>query len=104
MTRISTAVAILMLLGGLSLPNVASAEVKTVYLPGAHPRVVVLPVSTVPTRVANPAQAALTPVQVIARHSAMASAQRGTPRGNASAADHCARLIAAAEQQIRQNQ
>jgi len=77
----------------LLVPTLTSAQVKTTYIPGAHPRVVVVqPAQETPT--ANVVKAPLTPAQIIARHAPMAAAHRGGARVNYSAAAHCDRLIA----------
>ena len=86
----------------LLVPALTSAQVKTVYIPGAHPRVVVVqPAQETPT--AKVEKAPLTPAQVIARHAPMAAALRGSTRVNYSAVAHCDRLIAQARKQIRAN-
>ena len=65
----------------LLVPTLTFAQVKTVYIPGAHPRVVVVP-SVPETPTVKVEQAPLTPTDVIARHAPMAAALRGSPRVN----------------------
>jgi len=86
----------------LLVPTLTFAQVKTVYIPGAHPRVVVVP-SVPETPTAKVERAPLTPTEVIARHAPMAAALRGTARVNYSAVAHCDRLIAEARKQLRGN-
>lgn len=83
-------------------PTLTFAQIKTVYIPGAHPRVVVVQ-SAQETPTAKVEKAPLTPAQIIARHAPMAAAQRGSARANYSAVAHCDRLIAEARKQIRAN-
>ena len=86
----------------LLVPTMTFAQVKTVYIPGAHPRVVVVqPENEEPTPRFE--KAPLTPAQVIARHETMAAAQRGNPRVNYSAVAHCDRLVADARAALRKN-
>jgi hypothetical protein len=86
----------------LLVPTLTFAQVKTVYIPGAHPRVVVVQ-SAQETPTAKVERVPLTPAQVIARHAPMAEAQRGSARVNYSMVAHCDRLVAAARKQIRAN-
>ena len=86
----------------LLVPALSFAQVKTVYIPGAHPRVVVVqPENEGPTAKAE--KAPLTPVQVIARHEPMANAYRAATRVNYSAVAHCDRLVAQARAELRKN-
>jgi hypothetical protein len=86
----------------LLVPNVSFAQVKTVYIPGAHPRVVVVqPEKATPA--VKAAKATLTPAQVIAVHEPMATAERGKPRVNYSAVAHCDRLVAEARETLKKN-
>jgi hypothetical protein len=86
----------------LLVPTLASAQVKTVYIPGAHPRVVV-----VQTDNATPApkveKAPLTPAQIIALHEPMANAALIANRVNYSAVAHCDRLVTQARADLRKN-
>ena len=86
----------------LLVPTLTFAQVTTVYIPGSHPRVVVVQPGD-ETPIPNVEKALLTPVQVIARHESMAAAQRGTPRVNYSAVAHCDRLVAEARATLRKN-
>jgi len=86
----------------LLVPTLTFAQVKTVYIPGAHPRVVVVQPET-ETPAPKVEKAPLTPVEVIARHAPMAAALRGNPRVNYSAVDHCDRLVAEARATLRKN-
>jgi hypothetical protein len=61
----------------LLVPALTSAQVNTVYVPGAHPRVAVVPPEATPTERVAPA---LTPSEVIAMHTRMAGASRLTLR------------------------
>lgn len=83
----------------LLVPTLASAQVTTVYIPGAHPRVVVQPVKQTPA--ANVENTPLAPAQVIARHESMSTAQRVNPHVNYSAVAHCDRAIAEARDDLR---
>jgi hypothetical protein len=84
------------------VPALTCAQVETVYIPGAHPRVVVVqPRSEAPA--AKLEKPLLTPAQIIALHEPMAAAQRGNPRVNYSAVDHCDRLVAEARAALRRN-
>jgi hypothetical protein len=86
----------------LLVPTLTFAQVKIIYIPGAHPRVVVVPpVAGTPTAKAE--KAPLTSTEVIARHAPMAGAQRASNRVNYSAVAHCERVIAEAQQQLRAN-
>ena len=85
----------------LLVPTVTFAQVKTVYIPGAHPRVVV--VQPVGTSTAKVEKAPLTPAQVIAIHTPMAAAQRVNTRVNYSAVAHCDQLVAEARAELRKN-
>lgn len=80
----------------------AFAQVETVYVPGAHPRVVVVqPEKEGPTRKVE--KAPLTPAEVTAIHTPMAAARRGTARVNYPAVAHCDRLIVEASQALKKN-
>jgi hypothetical protein len=81
----------------LLVPALTFAQVTTVYIPGAHPRVVVVQPQNV-----TPAPA-LTPAQVIAHHEPMAAAQRGSTRVNYPAVAHCDRLVAEARAALRKS-
>ena len=86
----------------LLVPTLTFAQVKTVYIPGAHPRVVVVQ----PEKEAHTAKVEktpLTPAQVIARHEPMANASRAATRVNYSAVAHCDRLVAEARAELRKN-
>ena len=86
----------------LLVPTLTFAQVKTVYIPGAHPSVVVVqPDNETPAPKVE--KAPLTPAQVIARHEPMAAALRGNPRVNYPAVAHCDRLIAEARAELRKN-
>lgn len=85
----------------LLVPTLASAQVETVYIPGAHPRVVVVPKKE--AAVPKVAKAPLTPAKVIAIHTPMAAAQRGQLRVNYSAVAHCDQLIAEANATLNKN-
>lgn len=86
----------------LLAPTFAFAQVTTVYIPGAHPRVVVVqPEKQTPSRKVE--KAPLTPAQIIARHEAMAAAYRSHPRVNYSAVAHCDREVAKARAALRRN-
>ena len=86
----------------LLVPTLTFAQVKTVYIPGAHPRVVVVqPEKEAPT--VKVEKAPLTPAQVIARHEPMANAHRAATRVNYSAVAHCDRLVAEARAELRKN-
>ena len=85
----------------LLVPTLTFAQVKTVYIPGAHPRVVVVQPET--QTAPKVEKAPLTPAQVIARHESMAAAYRGNPRVNYSAVAHCDRLVAEARAELRKN-
>jgi hypothetical protein len=86
----------------LLVPALAFAQVKTVYIPGPHPRVVVVqPDKT--TLTAKVERAPLTAAQVIARHEPMANAYRSANRVNYSAVAHCDRLVAQARAELRKN-
>lgn len=83
----------------LLVPTLAFAQVKTEYIPGAHPRVVVVRDNA--ATAATVEKAPLTPAQVIAIHTPMAAAQRGQLRVNYSAVAHCDRLIAEARATLK---
>jgi acyl-CoA hydrolase len=84
----------------LLVPTLTLAQVRTVYIPGAHPRVVVVqPDNETPT--AKVEKAPLTPAQVIARHEPMANGHRTANRVNHSAVAHCDRLVAQARAELR---
>jgi hypothetical protein len=84
----------------LLVPALAFAQVKTVYIPGAHPRVVVVqPEKETPAAAVE--KAPLTPVQVIARHEPMANGYRAANRVNYAAVAHCDRLVAEARAALR---
>ena len=86
----------------LLVPTLTFAQVKTVYIPGAHPRVVVVqPEKEAPTTKVE--KTPLTPAQVIARHEPMANAYRAATRVNYSAVAHCDRLVAQARAELRKN-
>ena len=86
----------------LVAPALTFAQVKTVYIPGAHPRVVVVqPGNEAPTPKVE--KAPLTPARVIALHEPMAAAHRGNLRVNYSAVAHCDRLVAEARATLRKN-
>jgi len=86
----------------LLVPTLTFAQVKTVYIPGAHPRVVVVqPENEAPA--AKVEKAPLTPTQVIARHEPMANGYRAATRVNYSAVAHCDRLVAEARATLRKN-
>ena len=84
----------------LLVPTLTYAQVKTVYIPGSHPRVVVVQ-SEKDTVKAE--RAPLTPVQVIARHEPMANSYRGANRVHYDAVAHCDRLVAQARAELRKN-
>ena len=86
----------------LLAPTLTFAQVKTVYIPGAHPRVVVVqPENATPAPKVE--KAPLTPAQVIALHQPMANAARIANRVNYSAVAHCERLVAQARAELRKN-
>jgi hypothetical protein len=84
----------------LLVPTLTFAQVKTVYIPGTHPRVVVVQPETPSVKVER---APLTPAEVIARHQPMAGMHRVNPRVNYSAVAHCDRLVAEARATLRKN-
>jgi hypothetical protein len=84
----------------LLVPTLTFAQVQGVYIPGAHPRVVVVP-SDKETSTTKVERAPMTPTQVIARHEAMAAARRAHSRVDYSAVAHCDRLITEARKQVR---
>jgi hypothetical protein len=86
----------------LVVPTLTFAQVQTVYIPGAHPRVVVVQPETAAPAV-KVDKAPLTPAQVIARHEPMAAAQRGETRVNYAAVAHCDRLVAEARAALLKN-
>src|SRR5262245_30993096 len=86
----------------LLVPTLTFAQVKTVYIPGAHPRVVVVqPEQATPTP--KVVKAPLTPAEIIAIHTSMAAGHRSNPRVNYSAVVHCDRLIADARAAARKS-
>ena len=86
----------------LLVPTLTFAQVKTVYIPGAHPRVVVVqPEKETPA--AEVEKVPLTPLQVIALHEPMANGYRAANRVNYSAVAHCDRLVAQARAELRKN-
>ena len=86
----------------LLAPTQAFAQVTTVYIPGAHPRVVVVqPEKQTASRKVE--KVPLTPAHIIARHEAMAAAYRSNPRVNYSAVAHCDREVAKARAALRRN-
>jgi hypothetical protein len=84
------------------VPTLAFAQARTVYIPGAHPRVVVVQPEN-PTPVVKIVKAPLTPTQVIARHQPMANGYRTAPRVNYAAVAHCDRLVAEAQPAVRKD-
>ena len=86
----------------LLVPTLTFAQVKTVYIPGAHPRVVVVRAEQ-ETATPKVAKAPLTPEQVIARHQRMANGYRAANRVNYSAVAHCDRLVAQARATLRKH-
>ena len=86
----------------LLVPTLTFAQVKTVYIPGAHPRVVVVQPEK-EARTAKVEKAPLTPAEVIARHEPMANGYRSATRVNYSAVAHCDRLVAEARAELRKN-
>jgi len=87
----------------LLVPALTFAQgVETVYIPGAHPRVVVVQPAPESATV-KIEKAPLTPVQVLKRHEPMAVALRSNLRVNYPAVAHCDRLIAEARRQLRAN-
>jgi hypothetical protein len=86
----------------LLVPTLTFAQVKTVYIPGAHPRVVVVQPEHV-TPAPKGEKAALTPAQVVALHQTMANAARSATRVDYSAVAHCDRLVAQARAELRKN-
>lgn len=86
----------------LLVPAVSFAQGTAVYIPGAHPRVVVVqPEKQAPSVKAQ--QPSLTPAQVIARHDAMANSYRAANRANQSAAAHCDRMVAQARAELKKS-
>lgn len=86
----------------LLVPTLAFAQVETVYIPGAHPRVVVVqPENATPA--AKVEKAPLTPAETIALHQPMANSYRNATRVNYSAVAHCERLVAEAQAALRKN-
>ena len=81
----------------LLVPTLTFAQVKTIYIPGAHARVVV--VQGAP----KAAKAPLTPAQVIALHEPMANAARIANRVNYSTVAHCDQLVTEARTELRKN-
>jgi hypothetical protein len=86
----------------LLVPTLAFAQVKTVYIPGAHPRVVVVQPES-ETAPAKSQKMTLKPTEVIAIHTPMAAAQRANTRVNYSAVAHCDNFIAAARAELSRN-
>lgn len=86
----------------LLVPTLTFAQVKTVYIPGAHPRVVVVQPENAAVA-PKIAKATLTPAQVIAVHQPMANGHRTATRVNYAAVAHCERLIAQARAELRKN-
>lgn len=84
----------------LLVPALSYAQVKTIYVAGPHPTVIVVHLEQ---GVPNVERAPLASMQVIARHEAMAAARRSAPRVNHSAVSHCERLIADARAELRKN-
>jgi len=83
----------------LLVPSLSFAQGTAVYIPGAHPRVVVVqPQKQAPALKAQ--QPSLTPAQVIARHDLMANGYRTGNRVNQSAAAHCDRMVAQARAEL----
>lgn len=87
----------------LLVPTVTAAQVKTIYVPGAHPHVVVVPPDKAPPAEPKVNQAPPTPEQIIARHEPMARSQRTANRVNYSAVAHCERLVAEAKAALHKN-
>ena len=87
----------------LLVPTVSAAQVKTVYIPGAHPRVVVVPPENEAPAVAKVEKAPLTPAEVIARHEPMANRFRSANRVDYSAVAHCDRMVAQARAELKKN-
>ena len=86
----------------LLVPTLTFAQVKAVYIPGAHPRVVVVQAqNAIPAPKAE--KAPLTPSQVIAVHQPMADAARIANRVNYSAVTHCDRMVAEARAALQKN-
>jgi hypothetical protein len=86
----------------LLVPTLTFAQVQTVYIPGAHPRVVVVqPQNDTPTEKVE--KLPVTPAQVIARHEPMANGYRAANRVNYSAVAHCDRLVEQARAELRKN-
>ena len=86
----------------LLAPSVSFAEGTAVYIPGAHPRVVVVQPETAPPAL-KAQQGPLTPAQVIARHDPMANGYRTANRVNQSAAAHCDRMVAQARAELNKS-
>jgi len=86
----------------LLVPTLTFAQVRTVYIPGAHPRVaVVQPGRVIPAPKAE--KTPLTPAQVIALHQPMANAARIANRVNYGAVAHCDRMVAEARAELQKN-
>jgi hypothetical protein len=85
----------------LLVPALTFAQVTTVYIPGAHPRVVVVQSGNDETPTATVEKAPLTPVQTIAEHQPMANGYRLANRVNYAAVAHCDRLVAEARAALR---
>lgn len=86
----------------LLVPTLTFAQVKTVYVPGAHPRIVVVqPEKETPG--VKVEKTPLPPIEVIARHEPMATMHRMNARVNYSAIAHCDRLVAEARAILRKN-
>ena len=85
---------------GLLIPALTFAQVETVYIPGAHPRVVVVqPAKDTPAAAVE--KTPLTPAQVITLHEPMANGYRAANRVNYSTVAHCDRLVPEARAALR---
>jgi hypothetical protein len=87
----------------LLVPTLASAQVKTVYIPGAHPRVVIVPPDNPTPAAPRVEKAPLTPADIIAIHEPMAAAQRVNVRVNYPAVAHCDRLVREARAALKKD-
>jgi hypothetical protein len=87
----------------LLVPALSFAQVKTVYIPGAHPRVVVVQPEKDAPAVAKVLKAPLAPAEVIARHEPMANSYRTAIRVNYPAVAHCERMVAQARAELKKN-
>jgi hypothetical protein len=85
----------------LLVQTLTFAQVKTVYIPGPHPRVEVVQSDMTPAAKAE--KAPLTPVQVIALHQPMVNSYRGANRVDYSAVAHCERLLKQARAELRKS-